>query len=87
MKVRLTKYVESLDRFGNIAGLMVTKKRNKNWVSPKVVEGKVVECEEPQFYYIPWNPGTEMEVSDATGAKLIERNQAVEVKTETEAAS
>lgn len=66
MKIKLIREVLEADKDGN-QSLKVTRKRNKD-----------PEAERP-FKFIPWIPGQEMEVSDATGEKLVERGDAVRV--------
>ena len=70
MKVKLLK-----DVMDGAAVKMVTR-RNRNWTSPKVVDGKVVESEEPQFIHTVFSQGLVVEASDATAAKWIKKGLA-----------
>ena len=76
MFVKLLKNKTERDRFGNEVGLKVAKRRNRQWTPPQVVDGKIVESDEPQFIYTPFVVGAIIEVSQATGEKYIEAGEA-----------
>lgn len=75
MLVELTENVFETRNDGSNAGLKTTiKKRLK--VVDAIIEGKPQKALIPDNDVIAWTKGTVIDVSDATGQKLIERKQA-----------
>ena len=86
-KVKLKKPVVMINRHGKEEGLQVTKRRNRAWHPPqKQDDGSFVECDEPEFVYVPWVPGTVIEMSEASAAKYVESGRAEYVEEVTEEA-
>ena len=69
MRIKLLREVLESDKDGNTT-LKVTRKRNKDPNAGR------------PYMFIPWVVGVEMDVSDASGAKLVERGDAEEIACE-----
>ena len=51
-------------------------RRNKNWTPPKVVDGKIVESQEPDTVTTAFVKDAVVEVSEATAKKWVEKGWA-----------
>ena len=58
--------------------IKTAQRKNADWSPPKVVDGQLVECQEPEFKIIPYVQGTVIEMSDASAKKWIEEGKAEE---------
>lgn len=86
MKVKLLRDVVEKDKDGNVVGLKVTRRRNRNWAPPKIIrdpKGQTVtveESKEQEFNHVPFTMGAVIEMSDESGKKYVEAGIAKEFK-------
>lgn len=79
MKVKLKKTIMEG------GGVKASVRKNRNWHPPKVSDGEdgkkiIEECKENETVVIAFIEGIEIEVSDTTGKKWIDKGWAEEVK-------